>query len=56
MSSSECSLKGWDLIYRIIENDVTKKEDILVAFIHLILINSKYRCIGVGDSVSDFGY
>jgi proteasome inhibitor subunit 1 (PI31) len=43
---------GWELTYRLIENDIRKKEDILVALIHWYFIKFGFKCIGLGDSVS----
>lgn len=45
-------LFGWDLIYRSVENEVLKKEDLLVAFTHWFIIKNGFLCIGNGDSVS----
>ncbi|KAL0268103.1 UNVERIFIED_CONTAM: hypothetical protein PYX00_010174 [Menopon gallinae] len=43
-------LFGWELIYRSVENDLLKKEDLLVAFTHWFLIKSGFSCIGNGNS------
>jgi proteasome inhibitor subunit 1 (PI31) len=43
---------GWDWNYRLLENDITKKEDVLVALVHWYLIKFGFKCIGLGDSVS----
>lgn len=44
---------GWDLLYKTIENVVTKKDDLLIALAHFVLTkHSKFRCIGIGDDVS----
>jgi proteasome inhibitor subunit 1 (PI31) len=43
---------GWDLIYRLAERDITKKEDVLIALTHWCFIKFGLKCIGVGDSVS----
>jgi proteasome inhibitor subunit 1 (PI31) len=43
---------GWELVYRLVEKDITKKEDVLVALIHWCFIKYGFKCIGLGDSVS----
>jgi len=48
--ASRPSIFGWDLLYNSISNDVKCNEDILVAFTHLVLVNSGFQCIGIGDS------
>ena len=45
-------LFGWDLTYRLIEKELTKKEDLLIAFTHWFIIKNGFSCIGNGDSVS----
>lgn len=45
-------LFGWDLTYRLIENDLKKKEDLLIALTHWFIIKNGFSCIGNGDSVS----
>ncbi|KAL1139625.1 hypothetical protein AAG570_006605 [Ranatra chinensis] len=42
-------LFGWDLIYRVTEPDINKKEDVLLLLVHFQLIKNGYRCIGLGD-------
>ncbi|XP_022183898.2 proteasome inhibitor PI31 subunit [Nilaparvata lugens] len=48
--SSEYHLLHWELIYRLIEKSLSRKEDILVSVVHTILINSGFKCIGLGNS------
>jgi len=45
-------LFGWELIYRLAERDITKKDDVLIALAHWCFIKFGLKCIGVGDSVS----
>lgn len=46
-------LFGWDLIYRSVENNLQRKEDLLVAFTHWFIIKNGFLCIGNGDSVCE---
>jgi len=46
-------LFGWELIYRLAERDIAKKEDVLIALTHWCFIKFGLKCIGVGDSVSE---
>jgi PI31 proteasome regulator N-terminal len=46
------SLIGWDLLFRTIEKEVKKPADILVAIVHLNLIQNSFQNIGIGDDVS----
>ncbi|KAF6207739.1 hypothetical protein GE061_016187 [Apolygus lucorum] len=42
-------LLGWEPMYRVSENDLKKKEDVLLLVIHYILTKNGYRCVGLGD-------
>ncbi|CAH1407797.1 unnamed protein product [Nezara viridula] len=42
-------LFGWDLMYKVSEKDLKKKEDVLTLFIHYLLIKTGYKCIGLGE-------
>jgi proteasome inhibitor subunit 1 (PI31) len=44
---------GWEWSYRLVEKDITKKEDVLVALLHWYFIKFGFKCIGLGDSVSN---
>ncbi|XP_075225051.1 proteasome inhibitor PI31 subunit-like [Lycorma delicatula] len=55
MASTDRNLKFWELVYKTVEKDLKKEEDVLVAFIHLVLINNNYRSIGLGDSKDIIG-
>lgn len=43
---------GFELFQEIYNKQITKKEDLLILFIHWYLIKQGFRCIGIGDSVS----
>lgn len=47
---------GWQLIHKIIENDITKGADILIAVTHWQLCKSGLLCLGTGDDVSTCKY
>ncbi|CAB3241082.1 unnamed protein product [Arctia plantaginis] len=42
-------LFGWDLTYKIVEKDIKRKADVIVAFIHWNLSKRGFRSIGIGD-------
>ncbi|OAD55004.1 Putative proteasome inhibitor [Eufriesea mexicana] len=41
---------GFELLQEIYNTQITKKEDILILFVHWYLIKQGFRCIGIGDS------
>ncbi|XP_012344747.1 proteasome inhibitor PI31 subunit isoform X2 [Apis florea] len=41
---------GFELFQEIYNKQITKKEDLLILFIHWYLIKQGFRCIGIGDS------
>lgn len=43
---------GFELLNKLYDTQVTKKEDILILFVHWYCIKNGFRCIGLGDSVS----
>ncbi|KAK9506841.1 hypothetical protein O3M35_008703 [Rhynocoris fuscipes] len=46
---------GWNLIYKLSENDLKKKEDVLTLMIHFLLIKAGYKCVGLGDDKTTTG-
>lgn len=43
---------GWDLLFKLIENDLKTESDIIVAIAHWYLIKQAgFRCLGTGDEV-----
>ncbi|XP_022906288.2 proteasome inhibitor PI31 subunit [Onthophagus taurus] len=50
MSEKPPALFGWDLLYQSIEKDVKTNQDVLVCFVHLILVSNGFKCIGIGES------
>ncbi|XP_075168179.1 proteasome inhibitor 31 kDa [Haematobia irritans] len=51
MSSSQNDFfYGWDLLFKTIEKQLNKKDDLLIALVHFVLTkHSQFRCIGIGD-------
>lgn len=46
---------GWDLLFKLIENDLKTESDIIVAIAHWYLIKQAgFRCLGTGDEVIVF--
>lgn len=44
---------GWELLYRVIENSVKSKQDVLTALVHFTLIKNGFKCIGTGSEVCE---
>lgn len=44
---------GFELLYRNSSGGIAKKEDILVLFVHWYFIKNEFKCLGIGDSVSE---
>lgn len=43
---------GWELLHKLIENDIKTESDIIVAITHWYLIKqAHFRCLGTGDEV-----
>lgn len=43
---------AFELLNRLVDNQLCKKEDVIILFGHWFLIKNGFRCIGLGDSVS----
>lgn len=43
---------GFEIIQKLYDNEIQKKEDVIILFIHWYLIKSGFRCIGIGNEVS----
>ncbi|XP_046384196.1 proteasome inhibitor PI31 subunit [Ischnura elegans] len=43
---------GWDLLYHCVESSISKKEDVMIAFVHFILIKNGFRCYGFDGEAS----
>ncbi|KAF3424425.1 hypothetical protein E2986_01032 [Frieseomelitta varia] len=41
---------GFELVQEIYNNQIARKEDVLILFVHWYLIKHGFRCIGIGDS------
>lgn len=47
-------LVGWQLLHKIIENDIKNEADIIVAITHWFLIKQGgFLCLGLGDQVTE---
>lgn len=44
---------GWELLTRLIEDDINNSEDIIVALVHWQLVQLGFSCLGTGDEVKD---
>lgn len=42
---------GWELLYKLIEDDVKNSEDLIVALVHWQLVQLGFSCLSVGDEV-----
>lgn len=43
---------GFEIVQTLYDNQIVKKEDVIILFVHWYLIKNGFRCIGLGDSVS----
>lgn len=46
-------LFGFELLNNLHGQQIEKKEDIIVLLVHWALVKKGFRCLGIGDSVSD---
>lgn len=40
---------GWELTYKSVESSLENSTDVLISFIHFILLKNKFKCVGIGD-------
>ncbi|XP_011505522.1 PREDICTED: proteasome inhibitor PI31 subunit [Ceratosolen solmsi marchali] len=50
MSSNPEKSFGFELLFNISGVQITKKEDVLILFVHWYFIKNKFKCLGIGDS------
>lgn len=43
---------GFELLQKVHHDEIHKKEDVIILFIHWYLVKCGFRCIGIGDEVS----
>ncbi|XP_011632889.1 proteasome inhibitor PI31 subunit [Pogonomyrmex barbatus] len=43
---------GFELFQKLYHDDIHKKEDVIILFVHWYLTKSGFRCIGIGDDVA----
>lgn len=52
MASDLGNIFGFELLYKSVENQLNKKEDVLIALVHWYFVKTGFRCLGTGDSVT----
>ncbi|XP_015600904.1 proteasome inhibitor PI31 subunit [Cephus cinctus] len=50
MASNSNNTFGFELLYKVSENQISKKEDVIILLAHWFFIKNGFRCIGFGDS------
>lgn len=48
----EMDMFGFELLQNLYDNQILKKEDALILFIHWCFIKNGFRCLSLGDTVS----
>lgn len=43
---------GFEILHKLYQNEMQKKEDVIILFAHWYLVKCGLRCIGIGDNVS----
>lgn len=44
---------GWESVHRTVESDIKKEDDVLLVFIHWLLLKHDFVCIGLGETADD---
>lgn len=52
MASEIANTFGFELLNKVFGDQVTKKEDVLILFVHWNFVKNGFKCLGIGDSVS----
>ncbi|KYN02302.1 PREDICTED: proteasome inhibitor PI31 subunit [Cyphomyrmex costatus] len=52
MTDSVNSVFGFELFQKLYHDDIHKKEDVIILFVHWYLTKSGFRCIGIGDEAA----
>lgn len=55
-SSSSINMFGWELSYKLIENQIKTESDVLIGVVHWCLISKGFRCVGIGDDVLEITF
>ncbi|XP_012274736.1 proteasome inhibitor PI31 subunit [Orussus abietinus] len=50
MADESNSVFGFELLNKLVENQLQKKEDIIILFVHWYFVKNGFKCIGTGDS------
>lgn len=53
MAANTKSVFGFELLQKLVDNDICKKEDVIILFVHWYIIKCGFKCLGYGDSVSN---
>lgn len=43
---------GFEMLNKLVDNQLNKKEDVLILFTHWFFIKTGFKCIGLGDEVT----
>ncbi|XP_046825420.1 proteasome inhibitor PI31 subunit [Vespa crabro] len=49
MSSNPKFVFGFELLQKLVDNDICKKEDVIILFVHWYIIKCGFKCLGYGD-------
>ncbi|XP_046734716.1 proteasome inhibitor PI31 subunit isoform X3 [Diprion similis] len=50
MAADPCNIFGFELLYKSVENQINKKDDVLITLVHWYFVKTGFRCIGTGDT------
>lgn len=50
MAGNTEPLFGFELLQKLTDNEICKKEDVIILFVHWYIIKCGFKCIGLGDS------
>ncbi|XP_015524771.1 proteasome inhibitor PI31 subunit isoform X1 [Neodiprion lecontei] len=50
MAADPSNIFGFELLYKSVENQINKKDDVLITLVHWYFVRTGFRCIGTGDT------